>query len=406
MSHIVTKIFILLLAASVLISPIAGAETYGTTVSLTIPQNPPPSTPSLGDIESKLFISATKVVTDAGGYKVDGVLGVTEVTFNGYGGTRVIKPVNIPENAYLIVTYTINGQSVTRGYKDGFFTFKLSEHSKSMNVHLLLDFYIESSDDEGGDSTEGGSGSGQNPGTGGGNENEGGNEGGSGSGQTPGDEGGDSTEGGSGSGQNPGTGGGNENEGGNEGGDDSGQTPGDEGGDNPSVKPNYPSMPDVPSNPDTPVTPSTPSEPENPYTPDTPGSDTPGSDEPYLPILPPAGSVYNLAGFIPLLAGFLLLFLVFFWRRKVYRILKSHAKKHGEKPEKEHLKEIADAIIKLVRDEGRYPEWKKNSDVAKRLSADIVSVLDEMNYARAVPRGALVAEIIKAARGRINRHRL
>lgn len=156
-------------------------------------------------------------------------------------------------------------------------------------------------------------------------------------------------------------------------------------------EPFFPDVPDVPS------------EPENP---NTPGSDEPGSDEPYLPILPPAGSVYNLAGFIPLGAGFLLLFLVFFWRRKVYRILKSHAKKHGEKPEKEHLKEIADAIIKLVRDEGRYPEWKKNSDVAKRLSADIVSVLDEMNYARAVPRGALVAEILKAARGRINRHRL
>ena len=153
--------------------------------------------------------------------------------------------------------------------------------------------------------------------------------------------------------------------------------------------------------------PSVPSTPDNPpVEPDTPGSDEPGSDEPYLPILPPAGSVYNLAGFIPLGAGALLLFLVFFWRRKVYRILKSHAKKHGEKPEKEHLKEIADAIIKLVRDENRYPEWRKNSDVMKRLWFDIESVLDEMNYARAVPRGVLVAEIIKAARGRINRHRL
>ena len=162
-------------------------------------------------------------------------------------------------------------------------------------------------------------------------------------------------------------------------------------------KPSNPVNPGRPVVPDTPGT-DTPSDPEHP--------DTPGSDEPFVPILPPADSVYNFAGFIPLLAGFLLLFLVFFWRRKVYRILKSHAKKHGEKPEKEHLKEIADAIIKLVRDEGRYPEWKKNSDVAKRLSADIVSVLDEMNYARAVPRGALVAEILKAARGRINRHRL
>ena len=163
----------------------------------------------------------------------------------------------------------------------------------------------------------------------------------------------------------------------------------------------------VPSKPSTPLPPYHPVEPEHPDTPSDPETpDTPGSDEPLVPILPPADSVYNFAGFIPLVAGFLLLFLVFFWRRKVYRILKSHAKKHGEKPEKEHLKEIADAIIKLVRDDGRYPEWKKNSDVAKRLSADIVSVLDEMNYARAVPRGALVAEILKAARGRINRHRL
>ena len=169
-----------------------------------------------------------------------------------------------------------------------------------------------------------------------------------------------------------------------------------------------PSSPDdEPDYPDTPDVPDVPSEPENPDTPDTPGSDEPGSDEPYTPILPPAGSVYNLAGFITLLAGFLLLFLLLFMRgNQVYRILKSHAKKHGEKPEKEHLKEIADAIIKLVRDEGRYPEWKKNSDVAKRLSADIVSVLDEMNYPKIVPRGALVAGIIKAARGRINRHRL
>ena len=155
------------------------------------------------------------------------------------------------------------------------------------------------------------------------------------------------------------------------------------------------------------VTPSTPSEPVNP---DTPGSDEPGSDEPYRPILPPAGSVYNIAGFIPLLAGFLLLFLLFFMRGNlVYRILVKNAKKHGEKPDKEekkHLKEIAGVIVGLVKGEDKYPEWRKNSDVMKRLWFDIESVLDEMNYARAVPRGVLVAEIIKAARGRINRHRL
>ena len=168
--------------------------------------------------------------------------------------------------------------------------------------------------------------------------------------------------------------------------------------------PSVPEVPDVPTEPETPDNP--PVEPETPDEPFFPPEIPPGSDEPYLPILPPAGSVYNLAGFIPLLAGFLLLFLVFFWRRKVYRILKSHAKKHGEKPEKEHLKEIADTIIKLVRDDGRYPEWKKNSDVMRRLGVDICELLDEMNYPKIVPRGALVAEIIKAARGRINRHRL
>ena len=157
-----------------------------------------------------------------------------------------------------------------------------------------------------------------------------------------------------------------------------------------------PDVPDTPSELDVPDTPGT----------DTPGSDEPGSDEPYTPILPPAGSVYNLAGFIPIGAGSLLLYLAFFWKRKVYRILNAHAKKHGEKPEKEHLKKIADAIIKLVKDDGKYPEWKKNSDVMRRLGVDICELLDEMNYPKIVPREALVAEIIKAARGKINRHRL
>ena len=54
----------------------------------------------------------------------------------------------------------------------------------------------------------------------------------------------------------------------------------------------------------------------------------------------------------------------------------------------------------------RYPEWRKNSDVMKCIGFDIESTLDEMNYAKIVLHGALVAEILKAARGRINRHRL
>ena len=145
-----------------------------------------------------------------------------------------------------------------------------------------------------------------------------------------------------------------------------------------------------------------PDEPENP--------DTPGSDEPFVPILPPADSVYNFAGFIPLLAGFFLLFLLVAFRGNlVYRILKKHAKRHGEKPDKEEKKQLkatASAIILLIRDEERYGEWKKNREMEMRLTADIISVLDEMQYPLQIPRGAAAAGILKAAKGRINRHRL
>ncbi len=161
-----------------------------------------------------------------------------------------------------------------------------------------------------------------------------------------------------------------------------------------------PDKPDVPDIPVIPVVPDNP--PVNP--------DTPGSDEPFVPILPPADSVYNFAGFIPLLAGFFLLFLLIFLRGNlVYRILKKHAKRHGEKPDKEEkkqLKETASAIILLIRDEERYGEWRKNREMEMRLTADIISVLDEMQYPPQIPRGAVAAEIIKAAKGRINRHRL
>ncbi|MBQ9831694.1 MAG: DUF3387 domain-containing protein, partial [Methanocorpusculum sp.] len=116
--------------------------------------------------------------------------------------------------------------------------------------------------------------------------------------------------------------------------------------------------------------------------------------------------VYNIAGVIPLVAGFLLLFLLVFWRRKVYRILKKHAKQHGEKPERKQLRATADAIIQLIRDEEEYPKWRKNSELTTRLSADIVSALDEMQYPPTIPRDAVVADIIKSAKGRINRHRL
>ena len=151
--------------------------------------------------------------------------------------------------------------------------------------------------------------------------------------------------------------------------------------------------------------------PSNPIIPDVPETpDTPGSDEPYRPILPPADSVYNFAGFIPLLAGFFLLFLLVAFRGNlVYRILKKHAKRHGEKPDKEEKKQLkatASAIILLIRDEERYGEWRKNREMEMRLTADIISVLDEMQYPPQIPRGAAAAEILKAAKGRINRHRL
>ena len=163
-----------------------------------------------------------------------------------------------------------------------------------------------------------------------------------------------------------------------------------------------PVPPELPIEPEIPDIPDTPSDPEHP--------DTPGSDEPLVPILPPADSVYNFAGFIPLLAGFFLLFLLVAFRGNlVYRILKKHAKRHGEKPDKEEKKQLkatASAIILLIRDEERYGEWRKNREMEMRLTADIISVLDEMQYPPQIPRGAAAAEILKAAKGRINRHRL
>ena len=171
------------------------------------------------------------------------------------------------------------------------------------------------------------------------------------------------------------------------------------------VNPGTPSVPDIPST-DDPTEPDVPEQPDTPGT-DEPGSDTPGSDDYYRPILPPAGFVYNIAGFIPLAAGFLLLFLLFAFRGNlVYRILRKQAKKNGHKPEKETLKATAAGVAALIRNEDLYPEWRKNSETTARLTADISRVLDETHYPPEIPRGIVVARIIKAAKGRINRHRL
>ena len=296
---------------------------------------------------STLFVHADEDVKQLG-YIVNGISNAETVPISTSGQDIIVIPSSLPSGTLMIFKFEFTGFS--NSMTDTSFNEHFPRHPEPIEIHLYLSLDIPGGGNDDGD----------------------------------GDENGEGNEGGEGSGTET-------------------EKPGDESPSNPVV-PNTPSKPDTPSNPQNPGVPDTPVEPETPDEPFFP--DTPGSDEPYTPILPPAGSVYNFAGFIPLGAGALLLFLVFFWRRKVYRILNAHAKKHGEKPEKEHLKEIADAIIKLVRDEGRYPEWKKNSDVAKRLSADIVSVLDEMNYPKIVPRGALVAEIIKAARGKINKHRL
>ena len=189
----------------------------------------------------------------------------------------------------------------------------------------------------------------------------------------------------------------------------------------PGVRPT-PSEPDTPS-PSEPVRPDVP---DTPGTPDTPGADTPGSDEPgsdkpgsdepgldepgsdgpFVPILPPAGSVYNIAGSIPLAAGALLLFLLVFWRRKVYRLLKHHAKQYGEKPDKQQLKATAAAVVALLQNKELYPEWRKNKETLARLLADIERALDETQYPQSIPREPVVTDIIKAAKGRINRYRL
>ena len=42
----------------------------------------------------------------------------------------------------------------------------------------------------------------------------------------------------------------------------------------------------------------------------------------------------------------------------------------------------------------------------RRLGVGICELLDEMKYREAVPREALVTEILEKARGKINRHRL
>ena len=351
MFHVVIRILLLLLAVSVIIAPVAAAEEKSTTVSLSFPSSPQ----SPADIESEILITASEAIILSGGYTVNGDFNPERVVLDGSGGSFLIKTVYLPPDTTLEITVTYNGVGGTDYYD--FIELFVPLHYHPMSIQVDLDFHTKSPVTP--DSPD----SPDTP-------------------VTPSDP--DSPD-------SP----------------DTPVTPSDpDSPDSPDtpVTPGTPNTPVTPGTPDVPVNPDTPVNPSTPVTPDTPS--TPGTDEPYIPILPPAGSVHNVAGFIPLAAGILLLFLVFFWKRKVYRILKSHAKKHGEKPEKEHLKEIADAIIKLVRDDGRYPEWKKNSDVAKRLSADIVSVLDEMNYARAVPRGALVAEILKAAKGRINRHRL
>ena len=343
-------IYLLLLIVLLLVPSVAGADDLGgrgATVTLDLtPTNPPVNPPAGNEVTSRFIVTADDAVKNLG-YTVNGVSNCGELSISGAEVTTITILTNPPQNSNEKIVLINSG--ISHDFENNQFVITINPHRHSViiRVHLsLVDVPVTPNPNP-------------NP--------------------NPGEDDDDDE-------------------------DDSGTEPKPENPSYPVNPPVNPVVPVIPEVPDTPVTP------DVPVNPDTPGSDIPGSDEPYRPILPPADNVYNLAGFIPLLAGFLLLLLLFFLRGNlVYRILVKNAKKHGEKPdkeEKEHLKQIASAIVSRIRDEEKYPEWRKNTDLMKRLWFDIESVLDEMNYVRAVPRGALVAEIIKAARGKINRHRL
>lgn len=141
------------------------------------------------------------------------------------------------------------------------------------------------------------------------------------------------------------------------------------------------------------------------YRPSSP-TGTPGVEDLFTSLLPPAGMVSSIAGLIPITLGGSTLYLLFFWKRKVYRILTHHAKRHGESPEKKLLDEISKAIIHLVRSSESYAGWRTDQNLARLLREEIIRILDIMNYPQTVPRDKLVAEILKSAKSKINRHRL
>jgi hypothetical protein len=141
------------------------------------------------------------------------------------------------------------------------------------------------------------------------------------------------------------------------------------------------------------------------YRPSSP-TGTPGVEDLFTSLLPPAGMVSSLAGLIPITLGGSTLYLLFFWKRKVYRILTHHAKRHGESPEKKLLDEISKAIIHLVRSSESYAGWRTDQNLTRLLREEIIRTLDIMNYPQTVPRDKLVAEILKSAKSKINRHRL
>ena len=390
------QILVLLLTVAMLIVPVAVAGDRSTTVSLYVPPPPPPPPPSLEDVDSEILITATKAILDNGGYTVSGAANPTRISVDGNGGLYRICLASLPEDTIWILDITYNGVTDhIEEYDTNHFTVGLPQHTTPQSVSVMMDFRT-SGNPPGGTTPGGTTPGGTTPGgtTPGGTTPGGTTPGGT----TPGGTtpGGTTPGGTTPGGTTPGgtTPGGTTPGGTTPGGTTpGGTTPGGTtpGGTTPGgIGPDNPDIPDTPSDPEHP--------------------DTPGSDEPLVPILPPADSVYNFAGFIPLLAGFLLLFLLVAFRGNlVYRILKKHAKRHGEKPDKEEKKQLkatASAIILLIRDEERYGEWRKNREVEMRLSADIISVLDEMQYPPQIPRGAAAAEILKAAKGRINRHRL
>ncbi len=100
-------------------------------------------------------------------------------------------------------------------------------------------------------------------------------------------------------------------------------------------------------------------------------------------------------------------FLIIFWLRGnlVYRILKRNAKEHDYEYDKKQLKKTAKEIKRRIRDKKQYGGWRKDKVLAARLETNIIHILTLSDYPE-ILRYKATPEIIKAAKGTINRYRL